>query len=99
MKKVFLLIFCLLLTTEHAIALRCSNKIVDIGDRLHKVHRFCGDPTYVDSYDQPVSIYPYPNASKHIDVWTYNFGSTRFMQELIFENGILRYINQLGYGY
>ena len=99
MKNVVFLVICLGLTTEQAFALRCGNKIVDVGDRLHKVHRFCGEPAYVDSYDQPISIYGYPQGFTHVDVWTYNFGSNRFMQELIFENGVLRYINQLGYGY
>jgi hypothetical protein len=38
--------------------------------------------------DQPIAI----------DEWLYNFGSTRFMQFLHFENGQLKSIKDLGYG-
>jgi hypothetical protein len=33
-----------------------------------------------------------------VEEWVYNFGSTRFMQLLIFEDGRLRQIKDLGYG-
>lgn len=33
-----------------------------------------------------------------VDEWVYNFGSTRFMQLLIFEDGRLKQIKDLGYG-
>lgn len=97
MRLFVLVMFFLLLSSGQAMALRCGNKLVDIGDRKHKVHRVCGEPTYVDSYDQP--IYGYRQGYNHVEVWTYNFGRSRFMQELVFENGILRRINQLEYGY
>lgn len=34
-----------------------------------------------------------------IEEWTYNFGSTRFMRFLRFENGLLRDVSRGGYGY
>jgi hypothetical protein len=34
-----------------------------------------------------------------IEEWTYNFGSTRFIRYLLFENGILKDISIGGYGY
>ena len=93
----FLLTIFLLVCSGQAFALRCGTKLVDIGDRKHKVLYKCGEPDYKDSYDQISPFYPYP--AEQIDVWTYNFGSNLFMQELIFRNGILRRINKLGYGY
>ncbi len=98
--------FCLLLAPGQASALRCGNKLVDIGDRAHKVFQRCGDPDFVDSYEKPIVTYSYAPGSNynyvhgfiHVDVWTYDFGPNRFTKELIFENGVLRYINQLGYG-
>ncbi|HMU66771.1 MAG TPA: DUF2845 domain-containing protein [Cellvibrionaceae bacterium] len=33
-----------------------------------------------------------------IEEWVYNFGSTRFMQLLIFEDGRLKEIKDMGYG-
>ncbi|MCI0733404.1 MAG: DUF2845 domain-containing protein [Methylococcaceae bacterium] len=99
MKKIVLGIFCILLASGPALALRCGNKIVDVGDRLHKVQRLCGDPVFVHSYDLPILVYGYIQGYNHFEVWTYNFGRNRFMQELIFQNGVLRFINQLDYGY
>jgi Protein of unknown function (DUF2845) len=99
MKKLILAICCCLLATEQAFALKCGNKIIRIGDRMHRVQRLCGDPVFTDAYDRPFLQYGYLYGATHIDIWTYNFGSSRFMQELVFENGVLRYINQLDYGY
>lgn len=99
--KIFVpLALCLLFASEQAAALRCGNKLVDIGDRMHKVHQLCGAPDFVDYYDQPIPfINGIPQGFNHIDVWTYNFGPNRFMQELLFVNSNLRSINQLDYGY
>lgn len=36
---------------------------------------------------------------KIVDVWTYNFGPRKFIKELIFQNGYLKEINSLEYGY
>ncbi len=37
--------------------------------------------------------------SVSVDLWTYNFGARRFMRQLRFENGILKDIKSLRYGY
>lgn len=99
MKLLIPLVLCLFFVSEQAWALRCGNKLVNVGDRKHKVHRVCGEPTYVDAYDLPIPNFGYAQGYNRIDVWTYNFGPRRFMRELVFENGILRRINQLEYGY
>lgn len=36
---------------------------------------------------------------KIVDVWTYNFGPRKFIKELIFQDGYLKEINSLEYGY
>ncbi len=33
-----------------------------------------------------------------IDTWIYDFGRLRFMEEIVFENGIIRSMRPLGYG-
>lgn len=91
------LIATLLFFSGQALALKCGTKFVDIGDRKHKVLYKCGEPSYTDFYEQASPVYPYP--MQQIEVWTYNFGSNKFMQELIFRNGKLQRINTLGYGY
>ena len=34
-----------------------------------------------------------------VEVWTYNFGPTRLMQRIRFENGVVVKIESLGYGF
>jgi hypothetical protein len=34
-----------------------------------------------------------------VEEWTYNFGPRRLMRRIRFENGLIRSITQLGYGY
>ena len=92
-----LLTLTLLVFSGQTYALRCGNKLVNIGDRKHDVIYKCGEPDFTDYFDQIMTYYPY--ITEKVDVWTYNFGTTQFMQELIFRNGILRRINILGYGY
>lgn len=102
MKKRYKLVFWTLIFTlvySPAHALRCGNKLVNVGDRKHKVLHVCGEPLYRDAYDRPVAVYGYSHHYRSVDVWTYNFGKKRFMRELIFEDGILRRINELDYGY
>ncbi len=97
MTVALLITIILLVFSRQALALRCGTKLVDLGDRKHKVLYKCGEPTYTDYYEQIAPVYPY--LTEHMDVWVYNFGSTRFIQELIFRNGVLHRINKLGYGY
>jgi hypothetical protein len=94
---VFLFTIFFLVFSRQAFAFRCGTKLVDIGDRTHKVLYKCVEPDYKDAYQQISPLYPYP--AEQIDVWTYNLGSNQFMRELIFRNGILHRINKLGYGY
>lgn len=95
---VFLLSAALLLTFSRPVhALRCGTKLIQIGDRKHRVIKYCGKPTFIDFYEKPLAVYPY--YSQIVDVWTYNFGPNKFMQELFFENGRLVRINELDYGY
>ena len=65
--------------------------------------RRSGSVDYQDQYDLRNS---YTRESQEVeetiavvvDEWVYNFGSTRFMQLLIFEDGRLKQIKDLGYG-
>ena len=85
------------LASDPAHALRCGNYVVNIGDRKHKVLNLCGEPNYVEVYDAPLWTPYYP--VQRVEVWTYDFGPTRFLHELRFINGVLFSIDELGYGY
>jgi len=109
MKKIVLLSlgFLFLIVTMDAFAIRCGHQIVDVGAHKSEVLQKCGEPEYVDErlgiretrlrhprgalefgqYEQVV-----------IEEWIYNFGSAKFKQLLLFENGILKEVHSLSYG-
>jgi len=91
-----------------ALALRCGHKLVQIGDHKAEVLEKCGEP---DSVDERRAIrgsrFRHPYGALEIDhfeeilieEWIYNFGPRKFQQFLEFENGELKKIKNLGYGY
>lgn len=110
MKKVhFLLIVLISLLVIHignfcALAggpLRCSGKIIRVGDTDDYVLDQCGDPTSMEErrgrsatgffHTHPMSHeeFRYIMREIHVEVWTYNFGSTQFIRYLTFRNGRL----------
>ncbi len=65
---------------------------------------YCRDTDYYvrDEYSYRSSrrLHNYPICHyKIVDIWTYNFGPQKFIKELIFQNGYLKEINNLEYGY
>ena len=88
--------------------MRCGRELISVGDHKLDVLHKCGEPTLTE---RRIRIqgqeFHYPLHTLDIDrfdevtieEWTYNFGPRNFMQSLIFENGILKEIHQLGYGY
>jgi hypothetical protein len=94
-----------------ASALDCGHRLVTTGDSEGYVRSICGEPesvmTRTESRTQFVTS-PYGDQGAlvgsattvtiQIDVWTYDFGSTRFREELTFADGILRSSRPLGYG-
>jgi len=103
-----MLFFLVCLGTVPAWALRCGNRLVDLGEPSAAVLQKCGTP---DTMERRVIYRVLPDADAFgsvrslvyvpvvIDVWVYNFGRQRFMQEFSFEDGRLVDIQSLGYGY
>jgi Protein of unknown function (DUF2845) len=93
-----------------AAALRCGTRLVYVGDPEARVRALCGEPAQVASRTETRSTWQSrrgPSGAAggaaysvtiQVDVWTYDFGPQRFMQELTFENGVLRAMRDLGYG-
>jgi len=48
----------LLMVTQESLALRCGNRIVEVGDHQSKVFKLCGKPDWIHSrqYDQIASL-------------------------------------------
>lgn len=91
-----------------ALAFRCGHKLVQIGDYQSEILEKCGDP---DAVQERRAIrgsrlrHPYGALELNqfeevmIEEWIYNFGSRKFQQLLEFEDGELKNIRRLGYGY
>jgi hypothetical protein len=95
--------------SQPAWALRCGTYLIDVGLQKVEVLDRCGPPASQDIkterrivrqlvgppqnrviYDREIQV--------ATDEWVYNFGPTQFMQLLVFEDGRLIKITDLGYG-
>lgn len=97
-----------LVVSVDALAMRCGHKLVRIGDHKADVLSKCGEP---DGVEERTAVrgtrFRHPYGALEIDQfeevvieeWTYNFGRRKFQQLLEFENGELKNIQDLGYGY
>ncbi len=88
-------------------ALRCCNRLIVEGDHVTKLLRYCGEPQYVQSrlahgvFIGDVGRVVLAGLFREvlIEEWTYNFGPHKLMRTVRIENGIVRGIRGLGYGY
>lgn len=89
--------------------LRCGNRLVYEGDPMFQVEARCGKPAQISHS----SALQFPTAWINgrlyqlssqevvvpVETWVYNFGPTKFMRKLRFEDGVLMKIEVLEYGY
>ena len=89
-------------------ALRCGNRVISHGDHVSKVLRYCGEPVAIESRLVQRSVVAYgslfhPGLGLVEDVvveeWTYNFGPRKLMRQVRLENGIVKNVRELGYGF
>src|SRR5690348_11512244 len=92
-----------------ASALSCNGRLVELGDSEAYVRSVCGEPTSESvRTDARVAAMPYSSGYRYgayaapvpvqVTVLVYDFGPTRFIDELSFENGVLRADRVVGYG-
>lgn len=92
-----------------ALAMRCGTRLVREGDTPSQVRERCGDPTDVITTTETrtrtvhrrvagVIVSDTISVEVRIQQWTYNFGPQRFMRRLVFEDGLLVEIEELGRG-
>jgi hypothetical protein len=105
--RVLLMLLALLVASD-AFALRCGHRLVQVGDYKLDVLEICGEP---DAVERRTGIrgsrlrHPYGaleiNRFEEVEIedWVYNFGPRKFKQLLEFEDGELKSIRNLGYGY
>lgn len=110
-----LLVPVLVAVSDPAFALRCGSKLVREGDPKAKILKICGEPDAVqrrsvlragipprlgrDYTEGDLLIPDRSYVEVIVEEWTYNFGPRRLMRIVRFENGLVREVEQLGYGY
>ncbi len=78
-------------------ALRCGSSLVGDGAWPIEVEESCGPPDYVAAY--PTTTVPGFGVVQTEEHWYYNPGPQRFIRRLIFRNGKLARVDDLGYGF
>ncbi len=91
--------------------MRCGSRLVSSGDGKDKVRALCGEPTSVSLVgvqSAPQYYYRGPYDYSYfgpswfevpVEVWTYNFGTTKLLRKLRFVGDELDEIWTAGYGY
>jgi hypothetical protein len=96
------------MTVGNALALDCHGRLVVIGTSPWEVKERCGEPTAIDDVmkhipqranDPTSQTYVYILVPVQLSLWTYNFGSTRFVYYLTFQEGKLIDITTGVYGH
>jgi hypothetical protein len=94
-------------SASNAYAMRCGTRLISKGDHMSKILKYCGEPDITQSRSAQRS---YHNRYGHvlyagfyeevlIQEWTYNLGPNKLMRIIKLENGVVRGIEHLGYGY
>ena len=102
------LVVTLLLTMSTcAHALRCGSRLIDEGDHVSKLLRYCGNPYLVQprltqvalgaTIGHTILLGRYEDIV--IEEWTYNFGPHKLMPIVRIGNGIVIDIRHIGYGF
>jgi hypothetical protein len=91
--------------------MRCGSRIISTGDGKDKVRALCGAPTDI-SFSGTVGRGAYPSYGPYdysyigpawvelpVEIWTYNFGSSKLLRKLRFVGDELVDIHTEGYGY
>jgi len=94
-------------------SMRCGSKLISVSDGKDKVRALCGEPTSIDfqgvirrvpryEYGYGFSRYQYYGpgvVDMPVEVWTYNFGTSKLLRKLRFVGDELEEIRTDGYGY
>lgn len=93
-----LVLLTLLTFPAGAHALRCDGGLVSEGDQKFEVLRRCGQPYYVDAWQEPY-FYGYAPSVGYMEDWYYNFGPSHLIRILRLRNGRLVDIMTGAYGF
>jgi hypothetical protein len=82
----------------------CGGRIINEGVAKAEVASACGPPTEVVRRSGALApavgeVAPPSTDDGAVEVWTYNFGSSKLMQRIWFEDGVVKRVESLGYGH
>ncbi len=77
--------------------LRCGSSLVSEEAWPFEVEESCGPPDYISQY--PTAMVPGLGVVQTEEHWYYNPGPQRFIRRVIFRNGKLARVDDLGYGF
>jgi len=94
-------------------SMRCGSKLISVSDGKDKVRTLCGEPTSVSfegvirrapryQYGYGLNRYEYSGpgvVEMPVELWTYNFGTSKLLRKLRFVGDALEEIRTDGYGY
>jgi hypothetical protein len=110
----FLISYCVMVCPAPASAddtMRCGSRLVSTGDGKDKVRTLCGDPTdvafvgtigrrgYYTEGPYDYSFFGPAWVELPVEIWTYNFGSSKLLRKLRFVGDELVDIRTNGHGY
>jgi hypothetical protein len=85
---------------------RCGNRLISRGDHAAKLLRYCGEPDAIHTRTAVRGLFgavavPLPGFFEEVQIeeWTYNLGPHKLMRKIRLENGEVREVRTLGYGY
>ena len=86
--------------------MRCGNRLISRGDHAAKVLHYCGEPDAIRSHLALRGFFSaggllLPGFAEEVEIeeWTYNLGPHKLMRIIYLENGVVRDVDTLGYGY
>ncbi|MDD1612029.1 MAG: DUF2845 domain-containing protein [Methylococcaceae bacterium] len=105
-RSLFLLVLLFHVNAAYSIStMRCGTNLVELGDDKYRVLEICGEPQSIYYRTKIIgNILHHPRRTLDIEEyeevqveeWIYYFGRNRIRQSLLFENGLLIEIKDLG---
>lgn len=96
----FALLICLLLSAMSSDAfasMYCGRQLIKPGDLSYQVARYCPEPFFIERWDYG-GAYGYAHLHGRYEAWLLNFGSRKLLRRLVFRDGYLERIEELGRG-
>jgi hypothetical protein len=96
-------------TPAMADSMRCGSRLVIDGDSAGKLRSLCGEPASISRstlrrtplvwFNGRPRRVGYDPVEIPVETWEYNFGPSRLMVRVRVEDGLVKAIDTLGYGY